>query len=53
MSDELRQPGIAAQVRKIVHALSPRRVQNHETLHERGVVVASLSFFDGHVLLVG
>src|SRR6266550_6259034 len=40
MSNELRQPPIAAQVCEIVHALSPGRVQNHETLHERGFVVA-------------
>jgi len=31
MSKELRQPRIAAQVSEIVHALSPSRVQNHET----------------------
>ena len=51
MSNELRQPRIAAQVCEIVQALSPGRVQNHETLHERGFVVAPFSFLDGHVLL--
>ena len=51
MSNELRQPRIDAQVCKIVHALSPGRDQNHETLRERGFVVAPLSFLDGHVLL--
>ena len=51
MSNELRQPRIAAQVCEIVHALSPGRVQNHETLDERGFVVAPLAFLDGHVLL--
>jgi hypothetical protein len=35
----------------IVRALSPRRFQNHEILDERGLVVASLSFVDGHMLI--
>jgi hypothetical protein len=51
MPNELRQSRIAAQVCEIVHALSPGRVQNHETLDERGFVVAPLAFLDGHVLL--
>ena len=51
MSNQLRQPRIAAQVCEIVHALSSRRVQNHKTLHERGFVVAPLSFLNGHVFL--
>jgi hypothetical protein len=50
-NDELCQPCIAAQVCDIVHTLSPSRVQNHETLDERGFVVAPLAFLDGHVLL--
>jgi len=51
MSNELRQPASPAQVCEIIQALPPGRVQNQETLHERGFVVAPLSFLNGHVLL--
>src|ERR1700751_673216 len=49
--NQLRQPRIAAQVCEIVHALSSRRVQNHKTLDERGLVIGPLAFLNGHVLL--
>ena len=51
MSNELHQTRIVAQVCKIVHALSPGRVQNQETLNKHRFVVAPLAFLDGHVLL--
>ena len=51
MSQELRQPRVAAQVRKIVHAISAGRIQNHETLDESSFVVAPLSLFDLDLLL--
>ena len=51
MSHHLTQPRILAQAHEVIYALPAHRVEDHETLHQCGFIVAALPLFDPHMFL--
>ena len=49
--DHLGQAGVSPQALKILRAFAPRRVENHEALHEGRFIITAFPLFHPHLLL--